>query len=196
MLFRSVNLESAWAHPCQGLSDAALMTEHLGDDLAGKNIVLSWAPHPKPLPMAVPNTALRTAARCGMNVTVARPDTHALDPDLMAEAQSMAEAQGGSVSATSDQDAAASGADVVYAKSWGGPLMYEDPTQEAEARAAHADWRITEALMARTRDGASRNGQCGPRPLAPGSRTSADRPTILRTLRRPRSQQHPDRTWC
>ena len=149
-----VNLESAWAHPCQGLSDAALITERLGDDLTGKNVVLSWAPHPKPLPMAVPNTALRTAARCGMDVTVARPDTHALDPDLMTEAQSMAEAQGGSVSATSNQDAAASRADVVYAKSWGGPLHYENPEREAEARTGHSDWRITEALMARTRDSA------------------------------------------
>jgi len=149
-----VNLESAWAHPCQGVSDAAMMTEHLGEDLAGKQFVLSWAPHPKPLPMAVPNTALRTAARCGMDVTVARPETHALDPDVMATAQSMAEAQGGTVAASSNQAEAVEEADVVYAKSWGGPLMYEDPDAEAEARAAHADWRITEALMQRTRDGA------------------------------------------
>jgi len=149
-----VNLESAWAHPCQGVSDAATMNEHLGDDLTGKKFVLSWAPHPKPLPMAVPNTALRTAARCGMDVTVAHPDTHALDPDVMGEAQTMAEAQGGTVAASSDQTAAAEGADVVYAKSWGGPLMYEDPEQEAEARAAQSDWCITEDLMARTRNGA------------------------------------------
>jgi len=149
-----INLESAWAHPCQGLSDAALLTERLGDDLTGTKFVLSWAPHPKPLPMAVPNTALRTAARCGMDVTVARPDTHALDPALIAEARSTAEAHGGSVTASSDQAAAAEDADVVYAKSWGGPLMYEDPAQEAEARTARADWRITKALMERTRDGA------------------------------------------
>jgi len=148
-----VNLESAWAHPCQGVSDAALLTEHLGDDLTGKRVVLSWAPHPKPLPMAVPNTTLRTAARCGMEVTVARPETHALDPDVMAEAQSLAEAQGGSVAASSNQAAAVEEADVVYAKSWGGPLMYEDPDAEAEARAARSDWRITEDLMARTQDG-------------------------------------------
>ena len=149
-----VNLESAWAHPCQGVSDAALMTEHLGDDLTGKTFVLSWAPHPKPLPMAVPNTVLRTAARCGMDVTVARPDTHALDPDVMAKAQSLAEARGGAVTASSDQAAAVTNADVVYAKSWGGPLMYEDPKQEAKARGAQSNWRITEDLMARTNDGA------------------------------------------
>jgi len=149
-----VNLESAWAHPCQGLSDAATMTEHLGDDLTGKKFILSWAPHPKPLPMAVPNTVLRTAARCGMDVTVAHPDTHALDPDVMGEAQTMAEAQGGAVAASSDQKAAVANADVVYGKSWGGPLMYEDPEREAEARATHSDWRITEELMTRTRGAA------------------------------------------
>lgn len=149
-----VNLESAWAHPCQGLSDAATLTERFSDDLAAKKFVLSWAPHPKPLPMAVPNTALRTAARCGMDVTVARPDSHPLDSDLMEEAQSVADAQGGSVAATTDQDAAVEGADVVYAKSWGGPLQYDDPAQEAEARAGHSDWRITEELMSHTRTGA------------------------------------------
>jgi N-acetylornithine carbamoyltransferase len=149
-----VNLESAWAHPCQGVSDAAMMTEHLGDDLTGKQFVLSWAPHPKPLPMAVPNTALRTAARCGMDVTVARPDTHALDPDVMAATQSVAEAQGGAVTASSNQAAAVEEADVVYAKSWGGPLIYEDPDAEAEARTGRSDWRITEDLMARTQNGA------------------------------------------
>lgn len=149
-----INLESAWAHPCQGLADAALLTERYGDALADKTFVLSWAPHPKPLPMAVPNTALRTAARCGMDVTVARPDTHALDPGVMAEAEALAETQGGSVSATSDQAAAAEGADVVYAKSWGGPLVYENPEAESEARAARSDWRITADLMARTRNGA------------------------------------------
>ncbi|MCS3699344.1 N-acetylornithine carbamoyltransferase [Salinibacter ruber] len=149
-----INLESAWAHPCQGLADAALLTERYGDALADKTFVLSWAPHPKPLPMAVPNTALRTAARCGMDVTVARPDTHALDPGVMAEAEALAETQGGSVSATSDQAAAAEGADVVYAKSWGGPLVYENPKAESEARAARSDWRITADLMARTRNGA------------------------------------------
>lgn len=148
-----INLESAWAHPCQGLSDAAMLTERFGEDLMDKRFVLSWAPHLKPLPMAVPNTVLRTAVRCGMDVTVVRPDTHALDPGVMAEAQSMAEAQGGSLTASTDQEAAVEDVDVVYAKSWGGPLQYEDPDQEAEARAAHANWRITEDLMARTRDG-------------------------------------------
>lgn len=149
-----INLESAWAHPCQGLSDAATLTERFDSALEGKTFVLSWAPHPKALPMAVPNTVLRMATRCGMDVTVARPETHPLDEDVMGDARAVAEAHGGSVASSTDQDAAIDGADVVYAKSWGGPLSYEEPAREADARAQHADWCITEAQMATTRSGA------------------------------------------
>lgn len=149
-----INLESAWAHPCQGVSDAATLTERFDGALEGKKFVLSWAPHPKPLPMAVPNTVLRTAARCGMDVTVARPHTHALADDVMADARSLAEKQGGSVATSTDQDAAIEGADVVYAKSWGGPLSYEEPAREADARVQHTDWCITEDQMATARSGA------------------------------------------
>ncbi|MFO8099612.1 MAG: N-acetylornithine carbamoyltransferase [Salinibacter sp.] len=149
-----VNLESAWAHPCQGLADAAVLHEWLDGALAGTRFVLSWAHHPKALPMAVPNTALRMAARCGMDVTVARPDTHPLDESVVRRAEATASAAGGSVSTTTNLDAAVDGADVVYAKSWGGPLQYTDPEQEAAARAEHTDWRITADRMARTGDGA------------------------------------------
>lgn len=149
-----INLESAWAHPCQGVSDAATLTERFDGALTEKKFVLSWAPHPKPLPMAVPNTVLRTAARCGMDVTVARPETHPLDVDVIDGARTTAEAHGGSVGISTDQDAALDGADVVYAKSWGGPLSYEEPAREADTRAQLTDWCITEDQMATTRAGA------------------------------------------
>lgn len=149
-----INLESAWAHPCQAVSDASLLTDHFDGDPAGKNFVLSWTYHPKALPMAVPNSTVKMAARCGMNVTVARPDTHALDDGVMETARSLAEPQDATVSATDDLDAAVEGADVVYAKSWGGPLLYSDPEREATARTERTDWRITEVRMDRTRDGA------------------------------------------
>lgn len=149
-----INLESAWGHPCQGVADAAVLTERFDDAVAGKKFVLSWAPHPKALPMAVPNTVLRMAARCGMEVTVARPDTHPLDGTVMDEAAAVAESNGGSVRATSGLDAAVENADVVYAKSWGGPLSYEDPKAEAEVRAQYSNWCLTADQMARTRSGA------------------------------------------
>ena len=149
-----VNLESAWAHPCQAAADAAVLHDRFDGDVAGKKFVLSWTHHPKALPMAVPNSALRMAARCGMDITIARPDTHALDASVVDTARKTASRNGGEVTQTSNLDAAVDGADVVYAKSWGGPLVYTDPEQEGAARTAATDWRITADRMARTRDGA------------------------------------------
>jgi len=149
-----LNLESAWAHPCQAVSDASLLTERFDGDPSGKRFVLSWTTHPKALPMAVPNSAVQAAARLGMDVTVARPDTHALDENVMAAAEALAAETGGRVTETDDLDAAVDGADVVYAKSWGGPLQYEDPEREAAARAKHNDWCITKDRMETTREGA------------------------------------------
>lgn len=148
-----LNLESAWAHPCQALADAGALVKTFGERPSGRKFVLSWASHPKGLPMAVPNSALRMAARMGMDVTVARPDSHALDRDVMADARRLASASGGTVTETDDLDAAARGAHVVYAKSWGGPMMYEDPEGEHTLRTSLTDWRITAERMDLTDDG-------------------------------------------
>ncbi|ARA92103.1 acetylornithine carbamoyltransferase [Rhodothermaceae bacterium RA] len=150
-----INLESAFYHPCQALGDAATLMTRFDGRVAGKRFVLAWATHPRPLPMAVPNSALLAAARLGMHVTVARPDAYALDPGIMEQARRHAASLGGSVEETNDLDAACDGADVVYAKAWAGPLRYTDPDREASLRTeTYRDWRITAARMARTRNGA------------------------------------------
>lgn len=147
-----VNLESAYHHPCQGLADAAVIRRHLGD-ARRKKFVLSWAPHPKPLPMAVPNSALFMAARLGMEVTVARPDGFGLDPVVMERARGLAAVSGGSVTESAEQDGSVEGADIVYVKAWGGVERYHDAAAEAAARASHADWIMTQKRMSTTRDG-------------------------------------------
>ena len=148
-----VNLESARWHPCQALADAAALTAHWGGEVAGRRFVLSWAPHPNPLPRAVPHSALLMAARLGMDVTVARPDGFALDPGVMALACETAAHHGGTVHETDDQREAVAGAHVVYAKAWAGTAVYDDRAAEAADRAAHAGWRITDATMDVTEDG-------------------------------------------
>lgn len=148
-----VNLESAKWHPCQALADAAAITETLGDP-RGKKLVLSWAPHTKALPQAVPNSALLMAARLGMEVVVARPEGFSLASGVMDLAQQTAARTGGSVTESADQEIAFAGADIVYAKAWSGALVYDNP--DAEARRRHSlldDWRITERLMSRTARG-------------------------------------------
>ena len=148
-----INLESASRHPCQALADATVLHRHFGGDLAGKKFVLSWAPHPKPLPMAVPNSTLLMATRLGMDVVLARPDGFELDDTVMDAARRGAAAAGGSFSETNDQDAAADGAHVIYAKAWGGFGRYDDPETEAALRLSKSDWRITSERMKRTDGG-------------------------------------------
>lgn len=157
-----VNLESASWHPCQALGDAATIRDVLDGEAKGRRFVLQWAPHPKALPQAVPNSAVTMAARLGMEVTVARPDGFELSPSVMEEANRLADAAGGQVRETSNRQKALDGADVVYAKAWAGSLVYDDPKRERKEAQAHlpasagqagADWTLTAEDMARTNAG-------------------------------------------
>ena len=144
-----VNLESARWHPCQALADAAAITETLGDP-RGRKLVLHWAPHPKPLPRAVPHSALLMAARLGMETVVVRPEGFGLADDVLDLARQTAARTGGSVTESADRHASLPGAQVVYAKAWSGSMVYDAPEAEARQRAAHADWTVTLDTMSRT----------------------------------------------
>ena len=67
-----INLESAMFHPCQALADMMTIREKLGPER--KRVVLAWAWHPKPLPMAVPNSFALAAAQMGHDLVIAHPD--------------------------------------------------------------------------------------------------------------------------
>ena len=136
-----LNLESARWHPLQGLADTATWFEHLGSDLAGKRLVLTWAPHPRALPRAVPNQVLTSAALMGMDVTLCRPEGFDLEADVVQRARGLAEAGGGGLTVTDDREVLKR-ADVVVAKAWSGDLVYTDRQAEAAARGALAHWRV------------------------------------------------------
>lgn len=140
-----VNMESALWHPLQGLADTATWANHLGPDLRAKRVVLSWAPHPRALPAAVPNQVLLSAALQGMNVTVAHPEGFELDPQIMARASSLADAGGGSVAVQHHQDFA--DAEVVVAKSWSGFSGYGRREEEARQRAELSGWTLTDRKL-------------------------------------------------
>ncbi|MBT8398847.1 MAG: N-acetylornithine carbamoyltransferase [Rhodothermia bacterium] len=148
-----INLESAFCHPCQELADASTIMEALDGDPRGRKFVLTWCYHPKALPMAVANSAVSMAARLGMDVVVARPEGYELDETVMNRARQYAEAAGGSLTESTNQDEALAGAHVVYAKSWAGRAVYDDPDAEAASRAQLHDWRVTEERMSRTDNG-------------------------------------------
>jgi N-acetylornithine carbamoyltransferase len=147
-----LNLESAMNHPCQALADWKTL-----DDLEiprdGK-LVLAWAHHPKPLPLAVPAAVVTMAARRGMDVTVLRPEGYGLPAQVMETAAQAASFSGGAVRETDDRAAAMEGAHVLYAKSWQAPAAYGDADAEAALRAGFRDWCVEEEWFAPARAGA------------------------------------------
>jgi N-acetylornithine carbamoyltransferase len=146
-----INLESNAFHPCQGLADMATLLELTGGKPQGKRYVLTWAWHPKALPVATPHSQLLAAADLGMQVTVARPDGYGLCPDVMLAASERAQAAGGNLSESGDPHGAMDDAIVVCGKSWGRLDAYGLPVDSASpSDDLRADWRVDEAKMART----------------------------------------------
>jgi N-acetylornithine carbamoyltransferase len=141
-----VNLESAVNHPCQALADWKTI-----DDLGvarGARFVLSWAWHPRALPLAVPAAAVHMAAMRGMEVIVLRPDGFALPPPLMERARRAAAASGGSLRETSDRAEALAGASILYVKEWGATDRYGDAAADRERRSSLRDWCVREDWFA------------------------------------------------
>jgi N-acetylornithine carbamoyltransferase len=147
-----INLESAVNHPCQALADWRTLDEL--EVAPQAKFVLSWAYHPKPLPLAVPAATLHMAALRGMEVVVLRPEGFALPRAIMDKAESAARSSGGSVSETSDRAAALAGAQVVYAKEWGTTDYYGDFEADAKLRADLTDWCVRERWFAGAAPGA------------------------------------------
>ena len=115
-----LNLESATAHPLQALADA-LTLDSIPLDRTPK-VVLSWAPHPKALPQAVPNSFIRMMRRMPVELVITHPNGYALDPDQVGEYQP-----------AHDQMEALEGADFVYVKNWSsvqsyGQVLSKDPS--------------------------------------------------------------------
>lgn len=112
-----LSLESAREHPCQGLADVLTLRENFGET-KGLTVTLTWAPHIKPLPKAVPNSFLLTCAAAGCNVKVAHPEGFDLPTTVLEEAQNYASETGGSVEVTHNLEDALSGSHALYAKAW------------------------------------------------------------------------------
>lgn len=107
-----VSLESATLHPLQSLTDVLTIQESLQTG-ALKNgrkpkIVLSWAPHVKPLPQCVANSFAQWINAWGKaDFVITHPEDYELSEEF---------SKGASI--TTDQDEALKGADFVYVKNW------------------------------------------------------------------------------
>ena len=144
-----VNLESAMHHPCQAMADMMTIREKLGT--GRKRVLMTWAWHPKPLPMAVPNSFALAAAQMGHDVVIAHPQGYELDGELTEEVRRQAAGAGGRITISNDIDDAFEGAEVVYAKSWGSKNFYGAPEKDIAERAQYrGKWIVDEQKMART----------------------------------------------
>lgn len=149
-----INMESNMFHPCQGMADVMTMVEQFagatGESagaLAKKKYLLTWAPHPKALPLATPHSQLLMPALFGADVTLAAPEGFELDADVVKLAGEKAAAAGGSLAISHDQKKAFEGADVVVAKSWASLKYFGDWAAESDYRKKFSDWTVTEEKM-------------------------------------------------
>lgn len=142
-----ISMESAREHPCQGLADLLTVRERFSTTKK-LPVTLTWAPHIKPLPKAVPHSFLLTAAAAGCDVRVACPAGFDLHPQVLAEVRQYAEQTGGSVTITHEQKTALAGSRVVYAKSWGPATKSASPDEAAVRVTANQDWLVTGKTLA------------------------------------------------
>jgi N-acetylornithine carbamoyltransferase len=146
-----INMESAMNHPCQSLADWKTMDD-LNVPKNGGKFVLSWAYHPRALPLAVPAATLNMAAMRGMDITVLRPEGFELPEPLMQKATKAATAAGGSVRETSQRTEAMEDAQIIYAKSWSSTAHYGNKLEDQKLREQHIDWCVDEDWFANAKD--------------------------------------------
>ncbi|MBQ0120924.1 MAG: N-acetylornithine carbamoyltransferase [Bacteroidales bacterium] len=127
------SMESATVHPLQAFADYITIEEH--KTVERPKVVLTWAPHPKALPQAVPNSFAQWMVAAGYEVVVANPEGYDLDPKFTAGA-----------TITHDQDEALKGAHFVYAKNWS---AYEDPNY-GKILSKDMNWTVSAQKMALT----------------------------------------------
>jgi N-acetylornithine carbamoyltransferase len=139
-----INMESAVNHPCQSLADWKTLDD-LNVPQAGGKFVLSWAYHPKALPLAVPSATVHMAAMRGMDVTVLRPEGFALPAAIMDKARAAAALSGGTVRETDDRNEALEGAQIIYAKSWSSTEHYGDRIADEKQRSALDSWCVDDS---------------------------------------------------
>jgi N-acetylornithine carbamoyltransferase len=133
------------------MADMMTIREKFGKEK--KKILLTWAWHPKPLPMAVPNSFALAAAQFGHDLRIAHPTSYELDPTLQKRIESFAKKNGGSVEFVTNVNHAFDDVEVVYAKSWGSKKFYGAVETEMAFRAdMRHNWIVDEEKMGKTND--------------------------------------------
>ena len=126
-------METATVHPLQAFADLITMEEF--KKVERPKVVLTWAPHPKALPQAVPNSFAQWMNATDYDFVITHPKGYELDPKFAGNAR-----------IEYDQDKALEGADFVYAKNWS---AYTDPNY-GQILSKDMSWTVTTEKMALT----------------------------------------------
>ena len=127
------SMAAATRHPLQSFADLITIEEH--KKCERPKVVLTWAPHPKALPQAVPTSFAEWMNATDYDFVITHPHGYELDPAFVGNAR-----------VEYDQDKALEGADFVYAKNWS---AYTDPNY-GKVLSTDRSWTITTEKMALT----------------------------------------------
>ena len=127
------SMEAATRHPLQSFADLITIEEHKAKERP--KVVLTWAPHPKALPQAVPNSFAEWMNAADYDFVITHPKGYELDPAFVGNAR-----------VEYDQMKAFEGADFVYAKNW---AAYTGENY-GKVLSTDRDWTVSDRQMAVT----------------------------------------------
>ena len=132
-------MESATVHPLQAFADLITIEEH--KTVRRPKVVLTWAPHCRSLPQAVPNSFAQWMLAADTELVITQPHGYELDPAFVGDAV-----------VEYDQMKALEGAHFVYAKNWSCPGVV-NPSDYGKILSKDMSWTIDDAHMAVTDNG-------------------------------------------
>lgn len=132
-------METATVHPLQAFADLITIEEH--KTKARPKVVLTWAPHCRALPQAVPNSFAQWMNAANVDFVITQPEGYELDPKFVGDAK-----------VTYNQMEALEGADFVYAKNWSCPGVTR-PQDYGKILSKDMSWTIDSRHMAVTDNG-------------------------------------------
>lgn len=127
------SMESATAHPLQAFADLITIEEYKKKERP--KVVMTWAPHPRALPQAVPNSFADFMNEANVDFVITHPKGYELCDKFVRNAK-----------IEYDQDKALEGADFVYAKNWS---AYQDPNY-GQILSKDMSWTVSTEKMALT----------------------------------------------
>lgn len=133
-----ISLESATVHPCQAFADLITIDEYRRTNRP--KVVMTWAPHPKALPQAVPNSFAEWMNAANVDFVITHPEGYELDPKFT-----------GNAKIEYNQMKALEGADFVYAKNWSCPGVSR-PEDYGKILNRDMRWTVDAKHMAVTND--------------------------------------------